>query len=256
MGFAVPHVKSNRMPELARWKYKIKIEVEETRSAAQNRGFSTRLFEGQPKNLKGKNGWGEPYPLGQCEISGSTLSANTKIQISPKMTQIYFFGQELMKPSKISIEAMMPFLKGFASLVDNLEKTERLMNDLAIFLPEEKLRFDISTRIQTKVPAMYRLIITSEGLKQDLLDDLVNQYYVEIDKVYADMFGGRLDLARGRLDELIEEIVFFQRDLIKLAKDWKDPNAEKWETNLNKMLFEIDALRIPKLPFYNDLFGQ
>ena len=231
---AVP--KSHKSPEFARWKYKVKINVEETSFEAQKRGFSCRPLEGQPKNKKGQNGWGEPYPLGQYEITGGDLPLNTKIQVSPKTTQIFFFGPELAKPSVISVEAFKPFLEGMERLVGNLEKAEELMNELASFLPDEKERFGKATRIQAKVPAMYRLIITSEGTKQELLDDIMKKFYDEIEKVYDDMFQGRMDLASGRLNTLMNEAVFFQRSLIKLAKDWKDPNALKWEADLNKSL--------------------
>jgi hypothetical protein len=236
VGFAVVHLKSHKSPELARWKYNIKIDVEETKLKAQNLGFLCRPYEGQPKNKKCQNGWGEPFPLGQCEISGGSFPSNAKIQISPKMTQIFFFGPELIKPSKISVEAIMPFLEGMVSLVENLEKAEGLMNELAIFLPEVQERFNITTRIQAKVTAMYRLIISSQSTFQELIDDITKKIYGEIEKVYYDMFQGTIDLARNRLNALLDDIVYSQRDFIKLARDSKNPNAEKWEADLNNSL--------------------
>ena len=106
VGFAVTSSKRNKEPEFARWRYQVKIDIEETKSRAENRGFSCRLLEGQPKNKKGKNGCCEPYPLPEYEITGGELSPDAKIQIAPKTTQIFFFGPELIKPSQINLEAL------------------------------------------------------------------------------------------------------------------------------------------------------
>jgi hypothetical protein len=240
VGFVVAVPKSYKSPELARWKYKVKINVEETSFEAQKRGFFCRPLEGQPKNKKGQNGWGEHYPLGQYEITGGNLPSHSKIQISPKTTQIFFFGPELPKPSTFSLETFESFLEGMESLIRNLEKAESLMNELSSFLPDEKERFGKATRTQTKVPAMYRLKITSEEAFQELLDDIMNKFYSELDNITRDMFQNRTPftatLANQRLNTLIKELVFFQREIIKSAKERKDPNAQKWEDNLNNSL--------------------
>jgi hypothetical protein len=260
VGFAVPNAKSGKTPELARWSYRIKINVEETCIEAQKSGFHCRPLEGQPKNKKGKNGWGEPYPLGQYEITGGNLSQNTKIHISPKTTQFYLFGNEISKPSIHDLETFEPFFEELSDLANNLEKAEELMNRLSSFPPNEKERFDCVTRTQAKVPAMYRLKITSDGTFQELLDDLMNKFYGELNKIIDDMLQNMtshgFNLADQRLQTLTNEMVFFQRNLIKLGKEWKNPNAQKWEDDLNKSLKDTYDFRnqfkknISKYTFY------
>jgi hypothetical protein len=87
VGFMVPKGKRKRKYELARWRYKIKLDIEETAEEAEKLGFKTRLLEGQPKNKRGTDGWGEAYPLNQYEISGGQLPVSIKIQVSPLTTQ-------------------------------------------------------------------------------------------------------------------------------------------------------------------------
>jgi hypothetical protein len=132
VGFGVANIKRSKAPELARWIYKVKINVEETSLEAQKRGFHCRPLEGQPKNKKGQNGWGEPYYLRQYEITGGSLPSQSKIQISPQTTQIFFFGPEIPKPSVFSLETFELFLEGMECLVGNLEKVEGLMNELTV----------------------------------------------------------------------------------------------------------------------------
>lgn len=228
--------KKNKMPELARWRYNIQIDVEGTKRNADNRGFSCRTLEGQPKNKRGKNGWGELYPLNQYEITGGDFSPNSKIHIAPKTTQIFFFGNEIQKPLDADLKEFERFLDCMEPLLNDLEKTEKIMNDLAAFVPHEKNRFGLSTRINAKVPAMYRLIQDLKDTNQEVFDELMNRFWVEVEKAYADMFQGKAYLASKRLELLISELTFFQQHLINMAKEWKDPRAEQWESRLRKSL--------------------
>jgi hypothetical protein len=236
VGFAVTGTKRNKVPEFARWRYKIKIDVEETKSRAESRGFSCRLLEGQPKNKKGKSGCCEPYPLPQYEIMGVEMPLNAKIQISPKTTQIFFFGAEPSKPLHVTFDELQPFLERMESLVNDLEKAEKTMSELAAFVDGEKGRFGQATRIYVKVPAMYRLIISSTDISQQLFDDIMKKFMDEYIKVFDEMLQGKIFPARRRMDDLFKEIVFFQRSLIDTAKKLKDPCAEQWEADLNKAL--------------------
>jgi hypothetical protein len=230
------NAKRNKEPEFARWKYSVKIDVEETKSRAENRGFSCRFFEGQPKNKKGKNGWGEGYPLPQYEITGAELPVNTKIHIAPKTTQIFFFGAELVKPSQLTCEQLEPLVIRIKSLADNLEKAEKIMNDLAAFADEEKGRFGQATRIYVKVPAMYRLIGSLKDTYQQLLDDIEAKFFDECNKAYDEMFQGKIFQARMRMDNLFKELAFFQRIFIESIRELKDPRADQWEADFNKAL--------------------
>lgn len=225
-----------KLPELARWRYKIKLDVDGTRRNAESQGFSCRPLEGQPKSKSGKNGWGEPYPLNQYEITGGTLPLNSKIHIAPKATQIFFFGNEIPKPLKSDVKAFERFLEQIEPVIDDLEKTETIMNDLAAFVPGENNRFCLSSRIQAKVPGVYRLIQSMKEMTQHIVDALMDIAWGEIEKAGAEMSQGQFYLAMKRIEATRSELVSFQRNLINMAKEWNDPRAEKWEIELNKSL--------------------
>lgn len=229
--------KQSKMPESARWKYKVQVNVEETKNKAEKRGFSCRLLEGQPKNKKGKDGWGEGYPLNQYEIAGGDFPSNIKIHLSHKTTQIFFFSNtEITAPKGIDLEGFEHFLDSMERLVTDLEKTERIMNELAAFVHNEKNRFGLDTRTNVKVPSMYRLIIESSKVSQKIQDALMKAFGDEFDKAFDDIVHGRVYFAKRRLDLLVREVASFQQHLIKLAKEWGNPEAEKWEADLKKAL--------------------
>ena len=172
--------KNDKTPELARLRYCIHVDVEETIHRAEKRGFLCRLLEGQPKNKRGKNGWGENYPLNQYEIKGGELPSNVKIHIAPKATQIFFFGSEITKPSNFDVEEFERFLDCMEPIVYDLERTEKIMNEIAVFVTDEQNRFGLSTRMYTKVPGNYRLIQGLKDTYQQIFDELMNRYWTEI----------------------------------------------------------------------------
>lgn len=229
--------KKNKIPELARLRYNVQIDIEETRFKAEKNGFFCRLLEGQPKNKRGHNGWGEGYPLNQYEIKGGKLPSNTKIHIAPRVTQIFFFGKEIPKPSNADVEKFERFLDQMEPFVNDLERTEKIMNDLSVFVPDEQNRFGMSTRIYTKIPGNYRLIQSLKDTNQQIIDEIMNKYWAEIEKAYTEMFQGKPYLARRRLAALIGEMNFFLQNLINMAKEWKDPRAEQWESELKKSMY-------------------
>jgi hypothetical protein len=236
VGFAVDS-KRKKMPELARWRYKIQIDVEGTRKNAEGDGFSCRPLEGQPKNKKGKNGWGEPYPLNQYEITGGRLPSNSKINIAPRATQIFFFGYEIPKPENADVKEFERVLNQIEPIIDDLEKTEAIMNDLAAFVPGEEKRFGLSSRILVKVPSMYRLIQSMKDMSQQVMDTLMDIVWGQIEKASTEMFQGQFYFARKRIEAMLNEMVSFQQNLINMAKEWNDPRAEKWEAELKKSLY-------------------
>jgi hypothetical protein len=230
VGFAV-NTARKKLPELARWRYKIQIDVDGTKRKAEGQGFSCRPLEGQPKNKKGKNGWGEPYPLNQYEITGGTLPSNSKICIGPKTTQIFFFGNEIAKPSKTDIKELERFLDQIEPVIDDLEKTEAVMNELAAFVSGEKNRFGLSSRIQAMVPCMYRLIQSIKEMSQKAIDALMDKVWGEIEKAGAEMFQGQVYFARRRIEAMLGELVSFQQKLINMAKEWNGrPNHIGYES--------------------------
>jgi hypothetical protein len=240
--------RKNKMPELARFRYRIHVNVEETKLKAEKHGFFCRLLEGQPKNKRGKNGWGEHYPLNQYEIKGGELPSNTKIHVAPKVTQIFFFGNEIPKPSNADVNEFERFLDRMEPFLNDLERTEKIMNDVAVFVPDEQNRFCLSTRIYARVPGNYRMI---QGLKEtykQILDELMNKYWTEIEKAYTEMLRGETYFARRRLDALIGEANFFLQNLINMAKEWNEPRAEQWEEELKKSMAS-------PLRFFSDKHG-
>jgi hypothetical protein len=226
----------NKMPELARLRYSVQADVEETRLKAEKHGFVCRLLEGQPKNKRGQNGWGEGYPLNQYEIKGGELPSNVKIHIAPKVTQIFFFGSEIPKPANVYVEEFERFLDYMEPFVNDLERTEKIMNEIAVFVPNEQNRFGLSTRIYAKVPGNYRLIQGLKDTYQQIIDELMNKYWAEIETAYAEMFQGKIYFASRRLNALLGEMNFFLQNLINMAKEWNDPRAEQWETELKKSM--------------------
>jgi hypothetical protein len=236
VGFAVNSGRK-KLPELARWRYQIQIDVEGTKKNAEGRGFSCRPLEGQPKNKKGKNGWGEPYPLNQYEITGGRLPLNSKIHIAPRASQIFFFGGEIQKPENSDVKEFERFLDQMEPIIDDLEKTEAIMNEIAAFVPREEKRFGLSSRIQAKVPGMYRLIQSMKDMSQQVMDALMDIVWGEIEKAGTEMFQGQFYFARRRIEAMLSELVSFQQNLINMAKEWNDPRAEKWESELKKSLY-------------------
>ena len=238
----------NKMPELARLRYRVQVNVEETRLKAEKHGFSCRLLEGQPKNKRGKNGWGEGYPLNQYQIEGGKLPSNSKIHIAPKATQIFFFGNEIPKPSNADVKEFESFLDRMEPFLNDLERTERTVNDLAVFVPDEQNRFGLSTRIYVKIPGNYRLIQGLKDTYQQIIDELMDKYWAEIEIAYAEMFQGKIYSASRRLNALLGETNFFLQNLINMAKEWNDPRAEQWEAELKKLMAS-------PLRFFSDKHG-
>jgi hypothetical protein len=238
--------KQNKIPESGRWIYKIQVNVEETRNKAEKNGFFCRSLEGQPKNKRGKDGWGEEYPLNQYEITGGDFPSNIKIHLSHKTTQIFFFSnKEITAPESLDLEGFEHFLDNMERFVTDLETTERIMNKLAAFAPTEKLQYGFDTRTNARIPSMYRLIIESSKANQKMQDAVMKAYWDEFNKALHEIGQGRPYLAKKRLDLLVREATSFQLSLIEMAKEWGNPKAEKWESDLKKIL---------KSPF--DIFSE
>jgi hypothetical protein len=220
VGFALTRRKQGKLPELARYRYKIQLDVEETKVKAESRGFTCRLLEGLPKNRKGLDGYGEPYPLPQYEITGANLPDYIKIEIVP--------------PKTINAETMEPILRQLESYCQELERVEEIMNEIAVFCNNNLApAFSIERRIYTKTPAMYRLIIASRDITDQLLDNIMKIYWSEFDKAIAELSQGNFFQARRRLDQVENELEFFFKSLISTARQMKDPRVDKWEADFN-----------------------
>jgi hypothetical protein len=227
--------KQGKLPELARYRYKIQLEVEETKLQAERKGFKCRLLEGQPKNRKCKDGYGEPYPLPQYEITGGTLSENLKIEIAPSTTQIYFFGNEFVPPKVINEVNMEPLLCQMELFCRELEHAEEVLNEIAVFSRNNEF-FNKENRIYSKTPAMYRLIISSRDIIDQLFDNINKLFMDEVDLVLADLLQGRIYQARKRLDNALVELEFFGKSLLSTAREMNDPRTAKLEADLEKAL--------------------
>ncbi len=83
---------------------------------------------------------------------------------------------------------------------------------------------------------MYRLIISSREITDQLLDNITKPLYDEIDLAMADFLQGRISQARKRLDCALVELEFFGKSLINTAREMNDPRAAKWEADFEKAL--------------------
>jgi hypothetical protein len=231
--------KKGKLPEIARYRYKIRLDVEGTKLKAESKGFFCRLLEGLPKNKRGKDGIGEFYPLPQYEITGKDLPANVKIELAPGTTQIYVFGEELKPPLSEDTETFLQNMNAFLDKMEvycqQVEEAEEVMNSIAVFLDADST-FCMNTRIYTNIPARYRLIIRSQDVLDKLLTNIEKAYLQEIDLVYAEIFRGNLGKAQRRIDLIMREIDFFAKSLIETAREMNDPRANKWEAEFNKLL--------------------
>jgi hypothetical protein len=239
VGFALTRQKKGKLPELARFRYKIPLDVEATKQKAEEKGFIWRLHEGEPKNKRCKDGVGEHFPLPQYEITRGRLSPNAKIELAPYTTQIYLFGEELKPPEMGDGEAflqnMEAFIKKMEAYCQQIETAEEVLNEIAVF-SGDSAKFCGETRIYARTPAGYRLIINSRDITDHLLDNIEKAYLHEMDLAIAEMVGGNLNQARNRLELLLKELDFFAKSLIATARQMKDPRADKWEAEFRKLL--------------------
>ena len=74
-------------------------------------------------------------------------------------------------------------------------------------------------------------------MTQHIVDALMDIAWGEIEKAGAEMSQGQFYLAMKRIEATRSELVSFQRNLINMAKEWNDPRAEKWESELKKSLY-------------------
>ena len=231
--------KKGKLPELGRFRYKISIDVEATKLNAEHNGFNCRLLEGQPKNKKGKDGFGELYPLPQYEVTGKELPNNIKVELAPKTTQVYVFGEELNPPEIGDAEAFLEKMEAFTNKMETycqqIEIAEKVLNQITVF-SETPAKFCRETRIYTKTPAMYRLIISSRNVTDNLLDKVEKTYTYEINLAVAEMFRGNPMQAQKRLDNVLKEIDLFTKNLVATARQMNDPRADKWEAEFKELL--------------------
>jgi hypothetical protein len=244
VGFALTKQKKGKLPEVARYRYKVNLDVEATKLKAESKGFSCHIHEGQPKNKRGKDGYGNEYSLPQYGVTDGALPDNVKIEIAPSVTQIYLFDNPLNPPAieetTILLEKSKLFLDKLEKFSQKVDAAEKVMNEIAVFSDNATFRFSIETRIYAKTSAIYRLIISSRDVTDHLLDMISKAYMHEISLSYADMFNGNLSQARRKLDLLMKEIEFFSRELVAMARQMKDPRADKWEAEFTELLRPVD----------------
>jgi hypothetical protein len=231
--------KKGKLPEIARFLYRINLDIEATREKAEDQGFICRILEGQPKNKKGKNGIGEPYPLPQYEVTGNELSSNIKIELARKTTQIYVFGKELIPPEigegEVFLERIEEYTNTLESHCQQIEAAEEVLNKIAVF-SDVSAKFCRETRIYAKTTAMYRLMINSRHVTDHLLDKIEKVYQNEINLAADELLRGNPYQAKNRLNLVLREIDFFTKSLIATARQMNDPRADKWEKEFNNLL--------------------
>lgn len=197
-----------------RWRFKIRVDVEETGCLARSRGFSVYEFEGQSRTNE------ELYPLNQIEVKGWDLSSKVKVIVGPKVTQVYFYVENV------------PEINELENIVMNLGKVEQILNEVVVFAPDETARFSMETEIPVMSSGMlktqYKL---NEGFHR-VLERFGGRVLNELVRAFVCLSQGKIGYAMKRMDALSSELLNFQRNLIQWAKEQGIAEAEKWESEL------------------------
>lgn len=201
-----------------RWKYDLKVDVEETESNAKAQGFEARLLEGETKNYV------QHYPLNQVKISGGNLSPNMKVHVGPNVTQIYY---NIESPST---------LETLEEMISDVESAERILNYTIVFAPGETTRFGKDTSKPVMSISTLKLQINLKDGFSKILDELERIYLCEIEKSLLEAMQGRPHFAQNRLKALIDEITRFYAEIVKMAREQGLPEADKWDEDFKKIL--------------------
>lgn len=201
-----------------RWKYNLKVDVEETESNAKKQGFEARLLEGESRTYH------QHYPLNQVKISGGNLSPNMKVHVGPNVTQVYYY-----------IESH-PTLETLEKMVSDVEIAERILNYTIIFAPDEIARFGKATAKPVESVSMLKLQTNLRDGFNKTLDEFERIFMCEIDKILFDATQGRTLFAANRIKALLDELTRFYKEIVNLAREWGLSEAEKWDEDLKKIL--------------------
>lgn len=201
-----------------RWKYHLRVDIEETECNAKAQGFETRLLEGETKNFR------QHYPLNQVKISGGKLSPNLKVHVGPNVTQIYYY---IEAPSTLEI---------LKKMVSDVESAERILNYTVVFAPDETARFGKDESKPIMSTSMLTLQIGLGGIFNKILDELGRKYMCEIEKSLFDAVQGRPFLAEKRLTAMLDELTRFYREIVNIAREQGSPDADRWEEELDRIL--------------------
>jgi len=199
------------------WKYKIQAYVEETASHAKNKKFSTVYLEGQSRT-------GHPFPLNQVEIKGGDLGSNVKVIVSPRVTQVYFFVNDISDMEELE------------SIMGNLGEVEQILNEVVIFAPNETARFGIETEIPVMSYSMLKAQQKVLSKFHEAIDKLGELVLEEIVQAFIFLAKGKIGYGMKRIEVFLRELTKVQRNLIQWAKDQGIKEAEKWERELNEII--------------------
>lgn len=201
------------MTEL-RWRYKLNVCIEETWQSACNSGFSVRMLEGQSRTNE------ELYPLNQIEIKGWDLSSKVKVIVSPTVTQVYFYIENIPEINELENIAM------------DLGKVEQILNEVVVFAPDETARFSMETKIPVTSPSMLKTECMLKEKIHRASERLYELVLSEISLAHILLAEGKIGYALKRMGALSSELLNFQRNLIQWAKEQGIAEAEKWEREL------------------------
>ena len=196
----------------------IQTYVEETAYKARSKGFSATFFEGQSRT-------GEPYPLNQIEITGDDFGSDVRVIVGPQVTQVYFSISDI--PSIDEVE----------NILDNLDQVEQILNEVVIFAPNEMAKYDMETK---------RPVMSLPMLKiQNMLNKEVNRALDMLNElVFREISHANVSWAKGnfvppkRLESLLGGLIKIERGLIQRAKEAGSDKAEKYELQLNEMIWQ------------------
>ena len=201
-----------------RWRFKINVDVEETGYFARSKGFGVYQLEGQSRTNE------ELYPLNQIEINGWDLSSKVKVIVSPTVTQVYFYVENI------------PEIGDLENIFTNLGKVEQILNEVVVFAPDETARFTM----ETEIPVLSIGMLKTQYMLKEKLHGVFERLYElvlkEISDVHILFAQGKLGYAMKRMDTFFAELVNLQRNLIQMARDQGIEEAKKCESELNEMI--------------------
>lgn len=201
-----------------RWSYKIQVDIEKTEENARNKGFSVMCFEGQSRTL------GEPFPLNQIEIKNGEFGSDTRVIVSPSVTQIYLSINDI------------PSIEELEHIVKHLEEVEQVLNDTVVFGLGETARFGRDTEIPILSVSMLKTQRKLGETFHKALDELQGIFLSEFVRAFVLLTRGEIAYGKKRLEVFLRELTKMERGLIQMAKEQGFKEAKKWEEELNRTL--------------------
>jgi hypothetical protein len=196
------------------WKYSVNVDIDQTVESATKNGLKVIWLYGQSRTHH------EEYPLHQIKLVGQGFDPRLKIQVSPATTEFFF---EVDNPFQIN---------EIEKVLCAVEDAERTLNLTVVFSSGETRRFGLETKKPITSIPMLKIQMDLEHKQQEMLDKILEFFYSELSKSFADFYGGNFYAASVRLNRSISELKDFHESLVETARKLNDPRADEYEANL------------------------